>query len=99
LATLTSSGGKQEIRLGELGTVISGRELGKAIREGIDVRAKEVVFDCEGIDSMTPSFADELFGKLSVQDERPENLKVANAGPEVLSVIRFALRERDPGRT
>src|SRR4051812_11335427 len=92
--TLTSNGGKQEISLSEFGPNISGRERGQAIREQIRPGIEEVVFDCQGIETMSPSFADELFGKLAVQEGRPRHLKAANAEPEVMSVIRFAVRER-----
>lgn len=92
--TLTSSGGKQEISLADFGPDVSGRGLGESIREKVDAAVDEVVFDCGGIKTMSPSFADELFGKLAVQENRPANLRVANASPDVTSVIRFAIRER-----
>lgn len=92
--TLTSSGGKQEISLTHLGPDLSGRELGARIREQVEADTDEVVFDCDGIETMSPSFADELFGKLAVQENRPSRLRAANAAPDVMSVIRFAVRER-----
>lgn len=96
-STLTSSSQKQEISLTELGPDISGRERGLAIRERVKDGMDEVVFDCDGIETMSPSFADELFGKLAVQDGRPAHLKASNASPDVMSVIRFAVRERVEG--
>lgn len=92
--TLTSSGGKQVIPLADFGPDVSGRGLGESIRDQVDAAVNEVVFDCAGIETMSPSFADELFGKLAVQQNRPASLRVANASPEVTSVIRFAVRER-----
>jgi hypothetical protein len=95
--TLTSNGGKQEISLTEWGPDVSGRERGLAIRERVKQGVEEVIFDCYGIETMSPSFADELFGKLSVQEGRPTNLRASNASPDVMSVIRFAVRERMQG--
>jgi STAS-like domain of unknown function (DUF4325) len=92
--TSTSSGGKQVISLADLGPDVSGRELGESIRERVIPGTDEVVFDCAGIETMSPSFADELFGKLAVQEDRPAHLRVANASPDVTSVVRFAVRER-----
>ena len=92
--TLTSSSGKQVISLADFGPDVSGRGLGESIRERVDAAVDEVIFDCAGIETMSPSFADELFGKLAVQENRPANLRVANASPDVTSVIRFAVRER-----
>jgi hypothetical protein len=92
--TSTSSGGKQEISLTDLGPDLSGRELGESIRNRVAADTEEVVFDCEGVETMSPSFADELFGKLAVQEDRPGRLRAANASSDVMSVIRFAVRER-----
>jgi hypothetical protein len=89
--TLTS---KQEISLTEWGPDVSGRERGLAIRSQVQPGADEVVFNLYGVETMSPSFADELFGKLAVQPNRPAHLKVSNASPEVSNVIRFALRNR-----
>lgn len=65
-----------------------------AVREKVQLGADEVIFNLYGVETMSPSFADELFGKLAVQPNRPPNLKVSNASPEVSNVIRFAVRNR-----
>lgn len=83
----------QTIHLADLGPDISGRGRGEGIRTSLEAGAQEVIFDCAGIDSMSPSFADEVFGKLAELPQRPA-IKVINASPEVLSLIRFAVQER-----
>lgn len=67
--------------------------MGATIREEVVDLTPEVVFDCEGIDSMSPSFADEVFGKLASSPKRP-HINVVNANSAVLSAIRFAVTER-----
>jgi hypothetical protein len=92
-----TSNGRQEISLTEQGPDLSGRERGLAIRESVDPAANEVVFNLYGVETVSPSFADELFGKLSVQTNRPAGLKIANASSDVGQVIQFAVRERRRG--
>jgi STAS-like domain of unknown function (DUF4325) len=94
-----TSDGQQEISLTEQGPDLSGRERGLAIRESVDLGAQEVVFNLYGVETVSPSFADELFGKLSVQENRPAGLKIANAVPDVSQVIQFAVRERQLGKS
>lgn len=90
---LTSDTGQQTIALSEWGPDATGRERGQAARERVLPEAREVIFDCEGIESMSASFADELFGKLAVQPGRP-HIRVINAAKDILEVIRFAVNER-----
>jgi hypothetical protein len=92
-----TSNDRQEISLTEWGPDVSGRTQGLEIREKVDPGALEVVFNLYGVETMSPSFADELFGKLSVQENRPAGLKVSNASPAVTQVIQFAVRERQAG--
>jgi hypothetical protein len=94
-----TSNDRQEITLAEQGPDLSGRERGLAIRESVDTNAAEVVFNLYGVETMSPSFADELFGKLSVQPDRPDALKIANAVAGVGQVIQFAVRERQRSGT
>lgn len=89
-----TSTSRQEISLTEWGPDVSGRERGLAVREKVELGAEEVIFNLYGVETMSPSFADELFGKLAVQPNRPTHLKVSNASPEVSNVIRFAVRNR-----
>ncbi len=84
----------QTIHLAELGPDISGRTRGALIRESIEQGATEVVFDCAGIESMSPSFADEVFGKLAERPQRPR-IEIVNATPEIVALVRFAVQERN----
>ena len=90
---LASSPNTQTIHLSELGLDISGRTRGEAIRASIDSGVTEVVFDCTGIESMSPSFADEVFGKLAAEPQRPR-IMLTNAGQDILALARFAVSER-----
>jgi hypothetical protein len=92
-ASTSSPPGQQTIRLAFWGPDATGRTLGREVRESVEPAAEEVLFDCEGIDAMSPSFADEVFGKLAEQAERP-HIKIINATPEVLDTIRFAVSQR-----
>jgi hypothetical protein len=93
--TLTSkSPDMQTIRLVESGPDLSGRALGAAIRESIQPGVPSVVFDCTGVESMSPSFADEVFGKLSAQPGRPP-MQIVNATPDIIALVRFAIGERN----
>jgi len=89
----TSSSSAQTIRLAEWGPDVTGRTRGAEVRERIEAEATDVVFDCAGVESMSPSFADELFGKLATEDPRP-HISVVNAGADIISAIRFAVRQR-----
>jgi hypothetical protein len=84
----------QTIHLGESGPDLSGRALGESIRESIDPGAASVVFDCAGVESMSPSFADEVFGKLSEQQQHP-SVQIVNATPDIIALVRFAVGERN----
>ena len=84
---------EQTIRLGEWGPDVTGRSLGIVVRGEVLPHAPEVVFDCSGVESISPSFADELFGKLAAQRERP-HIKIINGSPDIIAAIRFAVRER-----
>lgn len=78
----------------ELGPDISGRSRGEAVRASVEAGVDEVVFDCAGVESMSPSFADEVFGKLAAQPDRPR-IQIVNASPDVLALVRFAVAERN----
>lgn len=93
--TLTSrSPDMQTIHLGDSGPDLSGRALGESIRESIEPDAPSVIFDCAGVESMSPSFADEVFGKLSAQPARPP-MQIVNATPDIIALVRFAIGERN----
>lgn len=83
----------QTIRLADIGPDVSGRTRGQAVRESVEATATEVVFDCTGVESMSPSFADEVFGKLAELSIRPQ-IMVVNAATDILALIRFSVQQR-----
>jgi STAS-like domain of unknown function (DUF4325) len=92
-ASISRTDSGYSVSLADWGPDLSGRTLGASIREEVVDLAPEVLFDCAGVESMSPSFADEVFGKLASSDKRP-HINVVNANPAVLSAIRFAVSER-----
>ncbi|HTA33714.1 MAG TPA: STAS-like domain-containing protein [Solirubrobacteraceae bacterium] len=90
---LASNENIQTIHLSELGPDLSGRTRGETIRGLVEPGVTEVVFDCTGVESMSPSFADEVFGKLAAQPQRP-HIKIINASQDILALARFAVSER-----
>ena len=84
---------EQAIALSEFGPDMTGRSLGEQVRGSVSSTAIAVIFDCEGVEAMSPSFADEVFGKLAAQPKRPL-IRLVNASPEVLDAVRFAVQQR-----
>lgn len=93
-ATTSSPTDIQTIKLNRWGADLAGRTLGEQVRGEVSSQAAEVIFDCSGVESMSPSFADEVFGKLASADPRPSSIRVINADSDIISVIRFAVNER-----
>jgi hypothetical protein len=84
----------QTIRLlDQMGADISGRGSGEEVRGLVEHGVTEVVFDLAGVESMSPSFADEVFGKLAQETARP-SIRVVNAADDIVALIRFAVRQR-----
>jgi uncharacterized protein DUF4325 len=80
--------------------VLGGRDLAKEIRADVVRRVEageEVVIDLEGVLAVSPSFADELFGKLpaSVGDR----VQFANASRHLQSVAAMARAGRPDNST
>lgn len=93
IALASKSPDRQTIHLAKVGPDLSGRTLGESIRLSVEPDATEVVFDCAEVESMSPSFADEVFGKLAAMPQRP-HIQVVNATPDILALARFAVSER-----
>jgi hypothetical protein len=91
--SISRSDSGYSVSLADWGPDLSGRTLGATIREEVIDLAPEVLFDCAGIESMSPSFADEVFGKLASSEKRP-HINIVNANSAVMSVIKFAVAER-----
>lgn len=89
----TSKNIRQVIRIANFGEDATGRRLGEQIRAMVDPSVDVVVFDCQGVESMSASFADELFGKLATETARPR-ISVVNASDNASAAIRFAVNQR-----
>lgn len=73
------------------GAVLNGRSLGESIRgKAMDHvrRGEAVVLDLDGVEAVSPSFADEIFGKL--QAEAGDLFEVINIGPALKPMANIA---------
>ncbi|HET6690450.1 MAG TPA: STAS-like domain-containing protein [Miltoncostaeaceae bacterium] len=72
------------------GPELVGRAPGARLREeavGLAATAR-VVIDLAGIEAMSPSFADEIFGKLPADLIRDRRIRFANASDEIRALAR-----------
>lgn len=84
----------------EHGVVLAGRDLAKAIRGdvvGRVNRGEEVVIDFDGVVAISPSFADELFGKLPITVG--DRVQFEHVSEHIASVAKMARAGRDTGRS
>lgn len=89
-----SANGEYRVALAEHGQDLSGRPLGKVIRaEVLDAGRDAVILDFDGVESLSPSLADEAFGLLALAKDRPK-IRVINATPDIVSTVRFAVGNR-----
>lgn len=74
----------------DLGPALVGREAGARLRTEILRHADRnaVTVDLAGIESISPSFADELFGKLPTEIVATRRVKFANATDEIRALAR-----------
>lgn len=80
----------------QLGPVLTGRELASDLRERVEDSLKQggsVVIDFDGVESMSPSFADELFAKLSIRPD-DERLRFEHLRDDLQSLVRFVVEGR-----
>ena len=89
---------EQRLQLVDMfGSIPAGRPSGAALREAIERLAAGggvvVILDLSGVEDVTPSVADELFGKLplSLPEER---LRFENLSEHLAEVAERALRVR-----
>lgn len=89
-----------EVRLADdHGSVLAGRDLAKHIRrEVVDQveHGEEAVIDLDGVVAISPSFADELFGKLPAAVG--EKVRFENVSEHLAAVARMARAGRGPDR-
>lgn len=96
---MTTFAPSDKMRLAEKhGEVLGGRILGEEIREEV-VRlvnsGEKVVLDLEGVQAISPSFADEIFGKLPL--EAGHEVEFANLSPQIKAVAEMARAGRASG--
>ena len=79
-----------------LGTRFAAAELRNKVVSQSDFSEK-LIFDFSGVDSISDSFADEFFGKLSIELEDKEiwnNSVFKNASTFIISAIQKAVKNR-----
>ncbi|MGE5282664.1 MAG: STAS-like domain-containing protein [Chloroflexota bacterium] len=82
----------------ELGPVLAGRNVAASLRGRVEAalaRGEAVVIDFEGVHGMSPSFADELFAKLSVRpDEGGDRIRFEHLRDDLQALMDYVLRGR-----
>ncbi len=81
----------------ELGSVLTSRSLAEELRlrvVGIASRGEHVVIDFEGVEAMSPSFADEIFAKLPAELVESGAVKFENLDEDLVTLMRFVLAGR-----
>ncbi len=84
----------KHLRLCETGKILGSRATGEQVRSQVEVwlqAGERVILDFEGVEMATPSFVDELVGKLfrvwGPQALRGQ-LRIVNASPQTRALIR-----------
>ncbi|MDD4599365.1 MAG: STAS-like domain-containing protein [Lentimicrobiaceae bacterium] len=81
--------------MSELGTILTGRNLGKNVRKAILNEPGIVTVDFMGIKVASHSFCDEAFGKMVFEVDHPKNkIRFKNANDEIKTVIKQTMSER-----
>jgi hypothetical protein len=73
------------------GEVLGGRVLGEEIRAAVVRQVKSgenVVLDLDGVQAVSPSFADEIFGKLPLEVD--DHVTFANVSRQIQAVADMA---------
>jgi hypothetical protein len=82
----------------EFGAVLVGRGTAERIRTRIEREAhshdEPVILDFEGILTVSPSFADELFAKLDPAFRQSGQVEVKGMSPALQSIARFVVAGR-----
>lgn len=86
----------------EFGAVLAGRGSAERIRSQLEHAARDttehIVLDFEGVITVSPSFADELFAKLDPAVRKSGHVEVRGMGPGLKSIARYVEAGR-PART
>lgn len=78
------------------GAVLAGRTQAISLRESLVRELDEtgvVVLDFAGVETVSPSFADELFGRF-VDSVGEDRVRFENLNPHLLSIARVVRRDR-----
>jgi len=82
----------------ELGPVLAGRNVAASLRDRVEAalaRGEAVVIDFDGVRAMSPSFADELFAKLSVRpDQTGDRVRFEHLREDLQALMDYVLRGR-----
>jgi anti-anti-sigma regulatory factor len=76
--------------------VLAGRGVARVLHARVEESIGErgsVVVDFEGVESMSPSFADELFAKLSVRPD-DERITFEHLNDDLQALARFVIEGR-----
>lgn len=87
---------ENKMKLAESGPVLTGRASAASIVERVLeqlARGESVELDFAGVQAVSPSFADELFGKL-VTRVNIDRVRFINLSPHLASVARMAEQHR-----
>ena len=86
----------------ELGSILAGRKVAASLRDRVEAalaRGETVWLDFEGVDAMSPSFADELFAKLSVRlGTGNDQVRFEHLRDDQLALVEYVLRGRPSSR-
>lgn len=80
----------------ELGPVLAGRSLAEALRNRIEELAsrEHVVVDFEGVEAVSPSFADEIFAKLPPELVESGRVRFEHIDAALENLIEFVTATR-----
>jgi hypothetical protein len=80
----------------EVGPVLAGRSEGARMRERLvaAVATGEAVIDLEGVEAISPSFADEFFAKLPAGLLEGDSVRFEHLTPEVEAIVRAVTAAR-----
>jgi anti-anti-sigma regulatory factor len=81
----------------EEGSVLTGRGSATRLRERIEhavTQGEDVVVDLDGVETMSPSFADELFAKIDRELLDAGRVRFEHVPGEVEPLVRFVVGNR-----
>jgi hypothetical protein len=80
----------------EFGPVLTGRSLAETLRARIETlaAAEPVVVDFDGVEAVSPSFADEIFAKLPVDLVRSGRVRFENVDDDLSVLVAYVTAAR-----